>query len=173
MATPEYLTAIGKAQVETALRFTEIAAEGVEKLTELNLKTARTTFEDGIKNVRALVAIKDVSELPTWTAATAQPGVEKATSYLKSVYETSQETASELHSLVESQFSEFGKQVDSALKSAPAGSEAAVSALKSALGVANTVYENVSKANKQFAAVTEANLSAATAPVVSAKKKAA
>jgi hypothetical protein len=63
--------------------------------------------------------------------------------------------------------------LDGVLKNAPAGTDGLIAPLKSAIHSANTLYESMVKAAKQMAAVTEANISAATAPVAAAKKKAA
>jgi phasin family protein len=178
MALPEQMTAIGKAQMESVLRFAVVATKGVEQLAEINLKAARSAFDDGLKSAKSLSEIRDVAELPAWSASVAQPSFEKASAYAKSVYEVSTATGSELGALLEEEIAEFNKQfvtaLDAALKSAPAGSEAAVAAVKSVMGVANTAYDNLTKANKQLAAMTEANVAAAAAQTgAAAKKKAA
>jgi hypothetical protein len=54
-----------------------------------------------------------------------------------------------------------------AAKNGPAGTELAVSAIKSALAAANSAYDNISKATKQATEMAEANLATVT------KKKAA
>jgi len=172
---PEQTSAFGKAQVETALRFVTIAAEGTEKLFDLQIKNSKAAFNEGMKNVKALAEVKDFSELPTWTSSTFQPGIDKATAYARSVYEVAAGTQSELSAVLEAQIADFSKDVvvalDAALKSAPAGSEPAVAAVKSVIGTANTVYENIAKASKQLAAMTEANLAAASQAGIASKKK--
>jgi hypothetical protein len=57
--------------------------------------------------------------------------------------------------------------LDTAAKNGPAGTELAVSAIKSALAAANSAYDNISKATKQATEMAEANLATVT------KKKAA
>jgi len=172
---PEQISAFGKAQVEAALRFVTIAAEGTEKLFDLQIKNSKAAFNESMKNAKALAEVKDVSELPTWTSSTFQPGIDKATAYARSVYEVAAGTQSELSAVLEAQIADFSKDVvvalDAALKSAPAGSEPAVAAVKSVIGTANTVYENIAKASKQLAAMTEANLAAASQAGIASKKK--
>jgi phasin family protein len=175
---PEQISAFGKAQVETALRFVTIAAEGTEKLFDLQIKNSKAAFNEGMKNAKALAEVKDFSELPTWTSSTFQPGVDKATAYARSLYEVAAGTQSEISAVLEAQTADFSKDVavalDAALKSAPAGSESAVAAVKSVIGTANTLYESIAKANKQLAAMTEANFTAAASQAgVATKKKAA
>lgn len=176
-AVPEQFAALGKAQIDTALRFATIAAEGAEKLVDLQIKTAKAAFSEGVKNAKALAEVKDVSDLPTWTSANIQPGIDKATAYTRSFYEVAAGTQSEISAVLEEQVAEFNKglvtTLETALKSAPAGSESAVAAVKSAIGTANSVYESIIKATKQLAATTEANIAAAASQAgVATKKKA-
>jgi phasin family protein len=174
---PEQASAFGKAQVETALRFVTIAAEGTEKLFDLQIKNSKAAFNEGMKNAKTLAEVKDFSELPTWTSSTFQPGIDKATAYARSLYEVAAGTQSEISAVLEARIADFSKDVvvalDAALKSAPAGSEPAVAAVKSVIGTANTMYESIAKASKQLAAMTEANLTAASQAGVATKKKTA
>ena len=174
---PEQISAFGKTQVETALRFVTIAAESTEKFFDLQIKNSKAAFNESMKNAKALAEVKDVSELPAWTSATFQPGIDKATAYARSLYEVAAGTQSEISAVLEAQIADFSRDVvvalDAALKSAPAGSEPAVAAVKSVIGTANTVFENITKASKQLAAMTEANLAAAASQAGMAPKKAA
>jgi hypothetical protein len=71
--------------------------------------------------------------------------------------------------------SEFNKQVvtglDKVVKSAPAGSEVAVAAVKSAISAVNSAYDNMSKTAKQFTEMTQANVEAATNQAVNVSRK--
>jgi hypothetical protein len=62
--------------------------------------------------------------------------------------------------------------LDKAATNAPAGAEFAVAALRSAVGSANMAFDNMSKVAKQFAEITEANVTAA-AKATTGKKKGA
>jgi hypothetical protein len=57
-------------------------------------------------------------------------------------------------------------------KNAPAGSEAAVAAMKQAIASASTIYENSQKAMKQALDVAQTNVSNATDSVLKATEKA-
>jgi hypothetical protein len=102
----------------------------------------------------------------------AQPAVEKAVAYSRSVYEIATQTQEELSKVVEGQFSEMNKNVatalDKAAKNAPAGSDVAVAAVKSAIAAANSAYDSMTKAAKQVAEIAEANVAAATTATVKA-----
>ncbi|HEX9449794.1 MAG TPA: phasin family protein [Burkholderiales bacterium] len=169
---PEQVTAAGKAQLDASVRFATIAAEGVEKLLDLQFKNAKTTFDEIVKNAKAFTELKDVSQIASWAGTSFQPGMDKAAAYAKSFYEVATGTQQEISALLDEQVGEFNKNVavamDAAFKSAPAGSESAVAAAKSVIDVANSVYETVAKATRQLSSMTEANIAAA-----SGKKKAA
>jgi len=62
--------------------------------------------------------------------------------------------------------------VDGALKNAPAGSENAVTLVKSAISAANNAYESVQKAAKQATDMAEANFTAVTNTALKASQTA-
>jgi len=169
---PEQLVAAGKAQLDATVRLATIAAEGAEKLLDLHLRNAKASFNETVKNAKALSELKDASEVASWAGTSFQPSLDKAVAYAKSVYDVATGTQQEISALLEEQVAEFNKTVsvalDAALKSAPAGSESAVAAAKSVIDVANSVYDTISKATRQLSSLTEANIVAA-----SGKKKAA
>ncbi|MDB5808500.1 MAG: granule-associated-like protein [Betaproteobacteria bacterium] len=172
---PEQIMALNKANLEAAVRFAGIALEGAERMLELQLKAAKSAFADGVQQAKAFTEIKDVQEIAQLRNTLAQPTMEKATSYAKSIYDVAASTQSEINKLVEEQVAEFNKQVvtslDKVVKSAPAGSEVAVAAVKSAITAVNSAYDNLSKSAKQFADMTQANVEAATIQAVHAGKK--
>ena len=57
---PEQLVALNKANLEAAVRFAGIALEGAERMLELQLKTAKSAFADGVQQAKALAEVKDM-----------------------------------------------------------------------------------------------------------------
>ena len=171
-ATPEQFAATNKANIETLLTLANTAFASAERLAALNLNTARSLLEDGVSNAKALLAVKDAQELVTLQTSLAQPLVEKAVAYARNVYEITSQSQEEVSKLLEGQVAELNKDVASALdkaaKSAPAGSDVAVAAVKSAIAAANSAYDSMSKAAKQVAEIAEANVAAATNATVKA-----
>ena len=170
--TPEQFAAANKANIETLLTLANTAFASAERLAALNLNTARSLLEDGVANTKALLAAKDVQELVNLQVSLAQPIVEKAVAYARSVYEISSQSQEEMSKVFEGQVAEMNKGVatalDKAAKSAPAGSDVAVAAVKSAIAAANSAYDSMSKAAKQVAEIAEANVAAATNATVKA-----
>lgn len=178
---PEKFVALGKANVETAISLANLVLDSTERLVEVQLGAAKDAVTEGAKNAKALAAVKDVQGLIALQQELAQPAVEKAVGYSRNVYEVAAKAQSELGQLVEERIAEFNKDViaalEQAVKAAPAGvgADAAVAAVKSAVAAASSAYDTMSKAAKQVADLTEANVTALTTKAVAgtAKKKAA
>jgi phasin family protein len=174
--TPEQLVAANKANIETLFGLTNKAFEGVEKLVELNLQVAKTALGEAAENTQALLAVKDAQELLALQASLLQPSAEKAAAYSRHLYDIAASTSAEVTKTAETQFadiqSKFMSAVDSAVKNAPAGTENAVTLVKSAITAANNAYESVHKAAKQAADIAEANFNAVTNTAVKASQAA-
>jgi phasin family protein len=170
--TPEQIAGANKANVETLLTIANTTFASAERLAALNLNTARILLEDSVNNAKTLLAAKDVQELVSMQTALAQPAFEKAIAYSRSIYEIATQTQEEFSKIFDSQYVELNKNVssvlDKAAKSAPAGSDVAVAAVKSAIAAANSAYETMNKAAKQVAEMAEANVAAATTATVKA-----
>jgi phasin family protein len=177
MLTPEQVVAANKANVETLFGLTNKAFEGVEKLVELNLQVARTALGEIAEGAKAAMSIKDAQELLALQAGMLQPSAEKAVAYGRHVYEIAATTNAEVSKVAEAQMADMQKKfiasVDSAIKNAPAGTENAVSLVKSAIAAANNAYESVHKAAKQAADIADANIQAVTNTAVKATQGAA
>jgi phasin family protein len=174
--TPEQIVAANKANIETLFGLTNKAFEGVEKLVELNLQVAKTALGEAAENTQALLAVKDAQELLALQTSLLQPSAEKAAAYSRHLYDIATSTGAEVTKTAETQFSElqskFMSAVDSAVKNAPAGTENAVTLVKSAITAANNAYESVHKAAKQAADIAEANFNAVTNTAVKASQAA-
>lgn len=174
--TPEQLIAMNKANMESVMKFAGVAIEGTERMIDLQMKAAKSAFADGIESAKALAAVKDFQQFAALKDTMAQPTMEKATAYAKSVYDLTSETQAEFSKLVEAQVADFNKEVvttlDKLVKSAPAGSEVGVAAVKSAIAAVNSAYDNLSKVGKQFAQASQANLEAAATQATATVKKA-
>ncbi len=170
-ATPEQFADASKARVDALFAVAHAQFAGFERLSALNFSTTKTVFEDGVNQLKALLSVKDTQGLMSLTAASAQPTLEKAIGYSRSVYELAIQTQAEMTLLAEAQAAEMNKTVVSLLdeltETAPAGSEFGVSAVKSAMAAANSAYENFAKVVKQTTDMAEPNVTAgATSTVV-------
>lgn len=173
---PEQLVAFNKANLETAVSLASVALEGAERFANLQLAVAKEVLAESAKTAKELLAAKDGQDLLALQPA-YETVVEKALGYSRNVYDVASETQGEASKILEARFAELRDTLvavlEKAAKSAP-GSDAAVAAIKSAVAAANSAYDNLQKATKQVAELTEANVAAiATAPKTGSKKKAA
>ncbi|MDR3323699.1 MAG: phasin family protein [Zoogloeaceae bacterium] len=169
---PEQFAVANKAAVDSLVSLANTALASAERIAALNLNTARSVLEDSVANTKALLGAKDPQEALSLQTSIAQPNVEKAVAYTRSVYEITAQTKDDLTKLVEAQFAEFQKQVanllDQSSKRLPVGSDVAVAAVKSAINATNSAFESLNKAAKQVSEIAEANVAAATNATVKA-----
>ena len=167
--TPEQIQAANKANVEALLAVANAQFAAFEKLANIQAGAVKSAFEDSIANTRALLGARDVQEFVSLQNAFAQPAIEKAIAYSKSVYEVATSANAELTKVAERRVAEwnenFATLLDKVSKNAPAGSDVAVAAVKSMLAAANSAYDNLNKVTKQATEIAEANVAAATESV--------
>ena len=170
-STAEHLASASQAAAETFFALASNALTRQEDLSSLNLNLARTLLEEEIRNVQALHEAKDAQQYFALRLSQSQSLVEKLVAYTRSLYEITAQFQGAMTKVAEAHFVEINKNVsealDSAAKHAPAGSDVAIAAVKSAIASASTAYENFSNANKQAAEIAEASF-AATAPTKAA-----
>ena len=164
--TPEQIQAANKANVEAFLAAANAQFAALEKLASIQAGAIKSAFEDSIANTRALLGAKDVQEFVSLQNSFAQPAMEKAIAYSKSVYEVATGANAEMSKVTERRIAEwnenFATLLDKVSKNAPAGSDVAVAAVKSMLAAANSAYDNFTKVAKQATEIAEANVAAAT-----------
>ena len=159
-----------------ALFFANTAFDGVERLALLNLAATRSVFEVAMSNFTTLLGAKDVQSFVALQKTLASPSLEKGIEYSRNVIAIAAETKDKIAKEVETQVADTNAKVsglvEKALAAAPAGSEVAVAAVKTAIKSANEAYEGLNKVAKQAAEVAEASVAAATAATVKASKAA-
>jgi phasin family protein len=172
--TPEQIAAANKANLETLLNLTNKAFEGVEKLVELNMAVAKTAMAENVQNAKQALSVRDAQQLMAIQAGMVQPLAEKIMSYSRHLYNIANETQSTFTTVAESQLkkssSNLNGMVEELAKNAPAGSEAAVQAIKQAMAAANNAYETTQKSIKQAVDLAQNNFNAAANTAVKAAR---
>jgi phasin family protein len=175
------LLEIQKTQVDALHAFAGSIFQATEKLAQLNLATSRAFLQETAGTTQTLLSAKDPQEMATLAGSMAQPSAEKLATYTRSAYAIASAASAEIAKVVETQIAEGNRKmaelIDMAAKSAPAGSEHAISLIKNSLSAANTAFDAVTKATRQATETAESNLAAvvavATDAVKSKSKKAA
>lgn len=182
--TPEQIAAAQKANLETLSGLTNQALQSIEKLVELNMHIAKQSLGDSMANAKKALEVKDIQQLLAHQAETVQPMAEKIMAYSRHLYELAHETQDNFTKSAEKEFQAGQKKINALVegwtKNAPAGSDAAVNAMKQAIASASNVFETSQKAVKHAVEVAQTNLSSAadsafkaasTASKAAAKKK--
>jgi len=103
-----------------------------------------------------------VQELMALRTRMAENVLENIMGYSRSLYEVASEAQSELSKLAEERMSSFQKAVtetvDQAARSAPAGSDVAVAAIKSQMAATTAAFDSFTKASRHLASFTDAGL---------------
>ena len=174
--TAEQFASVNKATVEAWEGLTSQAYGGLEKLVELNLAASKSALEDSFGHVQAVLGAKDVQEVLALQAGLIKPLTQKSAAYGQQVYALATGTGGEFLKAFEAQAAEartsFSKAVDDLVKNAPAGTETAVAAFKSAVAAGQGVIETAQKSAKKAMEVVEAKVTAAVDEAVDVTPKA-
>ena len=164
-STPNQFAALQQAAIDSLVKVANVQLESTKALFDLQVATTRELVEEGVKNAKSLASAKDVQEALSLQSSVAKPGAAKAVAYSKNVYEVFAKANAEIKGIAEAHAQEVNKQVasviDTATKSAPAGSEPAVAFVKSAVSAANNAIDQFAKVSKQVADTAEANIATA------------
>ncbi len=164
------------AQIAMMTALTNKTFEGMEKLIDLNLSLTKASLQESSAAAKLLMTSKDPQEFFAHTQAQSKPAAEKVLAYGREVVSIASHTQAEFTKAAEEQITETNRKVlsmvDEVSKHAPAGSEGAVSALKSIIGNANAGYEQLTKTTKQAVETLETNLNQAVSQMVSSVEKA-
>jgi phasin family protein len=156
-----------KANVAQATKIAAIALENAEKLLKLNLATAKAAFAQSVEGASAVAAIKDVQDLFALPTKYAESGVQSVVGYSRSLYDVVTEAQSQYSAVAEEAMAGYTKGlaswVENASKSAPAGSDAAINAMKSTVAATTAAFDQFQKASKQVVSLADASVRAAAA----------
>ena len=169
MITVEQVVNAQKTHAANLFGLTGKALEGVEKLIELNLSTAKAALGEAAQTTRLALSAKEPHELVALQASLLQPAAENAAAYGRNMYDIAASTGAEVTAEAQAKLLAI---VDMAVKNAPAGTENGVALVKSALAAATHAIETAQKAARHAAEVAETNFKAMSSTAVRAAKKA-
>ena len=158
----DQLIATQKSNAEALSGLSEKAFASFEKLIELNMAASKALMGESIGHLQALTEVKDVQGLMALQSEMAKPMAEKAASYSRHLYDIVSGSSTDFTKVFESASAESQKTVtellETSLKNAPAGSEAAVEVIKSAMTAGNNAMEAAQKSAKQASQMVESNI---------------
>jgi len=165
---PEQFSQFSSAAMASAAKMSKVSMDSAEKLMALQLEFAKASLADATKLAKVLSSVKDVQDLASLRSVTAESAMEKLMGYSRQVYEVASDAQAEMTKLAEERMAMFNQTlaqgVDSASKSAPVGSEAAVAAMKSTMAATTAAFDSFSKAARNLASYSDAGIKPASKP---------
>ena len=162
----EQFAEISKSNVEQATKFAALAMENTEKLVALNISAAKAAYAHGVEGASAVASVKDVKELLALPTKYAESGVQYTIGYSRNLYEVMSAAQAQYSAFAEEAIAGYTKGlaswVEKASQSAPAGSEAAINAMKSTVAATTAAFDQFQKASKQVVSLTDASVRAAS-----------
>ena len=129
------------------------ALESTEKVATLNLAAMKASAADAGNVLAQATSARDPQAFFALINAQFQPNAEKAASYARYLGEIFAETQSVFSKTAEAQVAEISRvaaaMVDQVASASPTGSSDTMALVKSMMGTANAVYEQVNKVAKQ------------------------
>ena len=154
-----------QANLQAAAKLSQTAFAGLERMVDLNLAAGKAAVSESFAHAQSLLAAKNPQELLAAQVAWVQPAFEKSLSYGRHLYDIAWATGAELGQAVEGKVAEgqaaMESLVDANFKNAPAGSEAAVAAFKTAYEASRTATATLQKVAKQAAETAQTSIKAA------------
>jgi phasin family protein len=174
--TFEQFTSTSKANFQALEGLTSQTIAGVEELLELNLATSKAILGESFSHVQSVLTVKDVQELMALQSGLFQPLADKSAAYFQRVQTIAAGNGAEFTKAVEAKLADaqdkFGNLVENMTKNAPAGTETAVAAFKSAISAGQDAMETAQVSAKKAVEAAQSNFKAAAAQAVEAVTKA-
>jgi phasin family protein len=170
----EQFAELNKAGYDSAIKFAALSLDKAERFSKLNLQAAKDALEQGVISANAVAGVKDVQEFVAVRAKLAEVAAQNALGYSRGVYQIASEAQAGFSAIAEETWASYTKGVaawvEKAAKNAPAGSDVAVTALKSTVAATTAAFDQFSKATKQVVSFADASVRAATANAANAAK---
>ena len=139
-------------QLNAMTELAEKALQGFSELVELNMATAKASFEETSAVVQQMLSAADAQEAFHLVQAQAQPSAEKAASYGRHLASIASRTQGEITKTTQERVSDTTRHVNGLIeeltKTAPAGSEVFVNAWKAGFASYNSAYEQFAKVSQ-------------------------
>ena len=175
--TAEQFIATNKANLQAFGGFATQAFAGVEKLVELNMAASKAALGESFSHMQAILGAKDAQAVLALQSGLLKPLADKTAAFAQHVQTIVTDSGAEFKKTVEAKTVEAQKAIGGVLenltKSAPAGSEAAMAAFKSAMTNGQNAFESAQTQAKKAVETAQSAFAAATTQAADVVKKAA
>ena len=177
LSSPEQIAASQNASLDAFFGLTGKVFEGVEKLVALNLQVVRSTMAESQENLTKVPGTIDPQQWLTLQAGFTAPFAERSLSYGRQLFDIASTMQAAVAQFAGTQYERYNARVqeftEEAVKRAPAGSEAAIAAWKTALSATTALNESLHKTSQQAVEMAGTNLEAVTVSASKVAKRSA
>lgn len=173
----EQFSSTNKASLQALTHLASTAFSGIEKLVELNLATSKAALRESFGHIHAVLDAKDAAQMQALSKDFMQTSADHSSAYAQKVQAIVTSSSAELTKALEAQTAQAQKSLasvmDSLVKNAPAGTEAAVAAFQKAMAAGQAAIESAQSQAQKAVEVARTTVSETTQQTVDAVKKAA
>ena len=149
----EQFTELQAKNMDAAMKLAQLSIENSQKIMELQIGTARSLFEEGVANSKALVSASDPREAMALRTQFAQSSTEKMLGCARQIAEITSSTQAEVGRMVTQQLSLGGKDMMEAFqkvfKGMPIADSGALGAMQTAMDTARAAFDQVTRASQE------------------------
>ncbi|MBR0565805.1 phasin family protein [Azoarcus sp. L1K30] len=142
-----------KKNLEAAMRLAQLSIENSQRVMEIQVATAKSLFEEGVQNAKALTAVKDPKEAVELRTQYAQTTTEKMLSCAREIANITTKTQAEVGKLVGEQLSTGSHDVFEAMQKMfqgiPITDQNAMGAMQTAMDTARAAFEQMTRASSE------------------------
>lgn len=154
MATKQdQINELQKKNLEAAVRLAQMSIENSQRIMELQVSVAKSLFEEGVENAKALSNVKDPKQAIELRTQYAQRTTEKMLSCAREMAELTNRTQAEVGKLVGEQLSTGGKDMFEAMQKMftgmPITDQNAMTALQTAMDTTRSAFEQMTRASSE------------------------
>ena len=135
------------------MRLTQMSLESSQRIMELQVSVAKSLFEEGVENAKALATVKDPKQAIELRTRYAQSTTEKMLACAREMAELTARTQSEVGKLVGEQLSTGGTDMFEAMQKMFTGTaitdQNAVTALQTAMDTTRSAFEQMARASTE------------------------
>jgi phasin family protein len=157
---PDQLATAQKANLEALYGVANVAFEAFQKLTQLQVQAAKSTLAD----TQTLLSAADPQAWLTQQASGNVALAERTQAYCQGLVEIAADAHRGFATIAGAQYEAHNRRMQALFadvsKQAPAGSEAAVVALKKLLDSSSALHDSVNKSVRQVATLAEGSMAA-------------
>jgi len=139
--------------MDAAMKLAQLSIENSQRIMELQINTARSLFEEGVANSKALATASDPREAMALRTQFAQTSTEKMLTCARQIAEITSNTQSEVGRMVTQQLSTGSKDMVEAFqkvfKGMPIADSGALGAMQTAMDTARAAFDQVTRASQE------------------------